>query len=171
MRQPQALNVGVAHRILRHQNDEQRHEQAERGRRLNERGVVAALVVRRMLGDVDRGAAVFAAEREALRHAQRDEQNRREHAERRVAGKQADRRRRSAHDQQREHEGVLASDEIADAAEHQRAERSHGEADGERRQPFQQRDGLVRLGVEHARDHRGETAKDVEVVPLDDRAG
>ena len=49
------------------EHEQQRHEQAERRRGLNPRGVQPALVLRRVLGDVDRRATVFTAEREALR--------------------------------------------------------------------------------------------------------
>ena len=51
---------------------QQRGEQAERGRRLDPAGRRAALVVGRMLGDIDRRAAIFAAERDALEDAQED---------------------------------------------------------------------------------------------------
>ena len=59
------------------EDDQQRGEQAERGRRLDPAGRRAALVGRRMLGDIDRRAAIFAAERDALEDAQQDEQDRR----------------------------------------------------------------------------------------------
>ena len=54
----------------------------------------------------------------------------------RVAGQQADDERRHAHDQDGDEEGVLASDEVAEAAEDQRAEGPHGEAgrEGEQRE-------------------------------------
>ena len=58
------------------EDDQQRREQAERGRRLDPAGRRAALVVGRMLGDVDRRAAIFAAERDALADAQEDQQDR-----------------------------------------------------------------------------------------------
>ena len=63
MRQPQAANSGFAERRAREQDHQQRQEQAERRRGLDERGVVAALALRRMLGDIGRRAAVLAAER------------------------------------------------------------------------------------------------------------
>ena len=43
---------------------------------------------------------------------------------------QADQEGRQAHDHDGDEEGVFAADEIADAAEHQRAERAHQEAGG-----------------------------------------
>ena len=55
------------------EDHEQRQEQAERRRGLDPAGVEAALAVRRMLGDIGRRAAVFAAQRQALQQAQRDQ--------------------------------------------------------------------------------------------------
>ena len=45
-------------------------------------------------------------------------------------GQQADQEGRQAHDHDGDQEGVFAADEIADPAEHQRAERAHQEAGG-----------------------------------------
>ena len=87
MRQPQALKALTScrpacttadvarRRDLREQDDDQRQEQAQRRRGLDPAGEEAALVLRRVLGDIDRRAAVFAAERQALQHAQRDQRD------------------------------------------------------------------------------------------------
>ena len=48
-----------------------------------------------------------------------------------VARQQADEEGRQAHDQDGDEEGVFAADQVADAAEDQRAERTHEEAGGE----------------------------------------
>ena len=56
------------------------------------------------------------------------------------AGQQADQEGRQAHDQDGDEEGVFAADQVADAAEHQRAERAHQEACGE----GQQREDIAR---------------------------
>src|SRR5947208_2794607 len=58
-------------------DNDQREEESERRSRLDPRGIVAALPFRRMLGHVGCGAAVFAAEREALEQPQRHQENRR----------------------------------------------------------------------------------------------
>jgi hypothetical protein len=58
-------------------DDEQRREQAERRGGLDPAGVEAALTLGRMFGDIGRGAAIFAAEREALRQPQHDQDHRR----------------------------------------------------------------------------------------------
>ncbi len=84
----------------------------------------AALPCRRVLGDVSRRAAVFTAERQALQQPQGDERHRCQQADARVARQHADEERRQAHDHDRDEERVLAPDEIAEAPEHQRAERA-----------------------------------------------
>src|SRR5690606_20490603 len=106
----------------------------------------------------------------ALQQAQADEQQRRDRARRRVARQQADREGRAAHDEHRHEEGVLAPDEIADPAEHDRPERSHREPGGERGEREDEPRGLVDPGEELRRDDRGEQAVEVEVVPLEHRA-
>jgi hypothetical protein len=134
MRQPQSLKCGFAHELAHAQDHQQAQEQAERGRGLDPRGVGTALAVRRVLGHVGGGTAVLAAERQALQHAQRDQDHRRRDADGRVAGQQADDEGRQAHDQNRHQEGVLAPDHVAQAAEHDGAERTHQEAGSKRQQ-------------------------------------
>ena len=92
-----------------------------------------------MLGDIDRRAAVLAAEREALEEAERHEQDRRGDADLAVVRQQADQEGRAAHDEQRDEEGVLAADQVADAAEDERAEGAGGESRAEGRQRREQR--------------------------------
>src|SRR2546423_989701 len=88
-----------------------------------------------------------------------------------VARQEADGGGARPHDHQGDQEGVLPADEVADAAEEDRPEGPDDEADGERRQVQQQRDGLAGRGrVEPGRQRGGQRAEDVEVVPLDDRA-
>jgi hypothetical protein len=84
---------------------------------------------------VGRGAAVFAAERETLQEAQRHQQNGCRPADadfteqrevvRRVGGQEADHEGRRTHDHDGDEEGVLAADQIADAAEQKGAEGTH----------------------------------------------
>jgi len=54
---------------LRPKNDHQGYEQAEDRGNLNEAGVKAVLVVGHMFGDVNRSAAIFATQRQALQDA------------------------------------------------------------------------------------------------------
>jgi hypothetical protein len=53
-------------------DQKQREEQAEGGRGLNPRRVEPTLVAGSVLGDVGGGAAIFAAQRQALHEAERD---------------------------------------------------------------------------------------------------
>ena len=168
MRQPHTSNAGPSAR--RHAEDhEQREEQADRRRGLDPARERAALAFRRVLGDVGRRAAVLAAEREALQHAHADQDDRRRDPDRRVRGQHADDRGRAAHDEDGDEEGVLAADEVAEAAEDDRAERAHREAGREREQREDERARLVQRGEELLADDRGERAVQVEVVPLEDR--
>ena len=78
--------VRRAHRVLHDQDHDERAEQAERRGDLDEARVEAAPVVRHVLGDVDRRAAVLAAERQPLEDADEQERDRRRQADRRVVG-------------------------------------------------------------------------------------
>ena len=133
--------------------------------------VVAAPVLRRVLGHVDGSAAVLAAEREALGHAQRDERDGRDGADRLVARQAADEERREAHDQDGDEEGCLAADEVAEAAEHERAERAHEKARSEGEQREHVAGGFGVGAEELGADDGGERAVKIEVVPLEDGAG
>ena len=85
MRQPQAAKSASPVAAAGEQDHQQRQEQADRRGGLDEPGVEAAPAVRRVLGDVGRGAAILAAERQALQQAQRDQDDRRGEADRRVS--------------------------------------------------------------------------------------
>jgi hypothetical protein len=121
-----------------------------------------------VLGDVGGGAAVFAAERQALQQAQRHEEDRRGHADGLVRGQDADQERRGAHDEDGDEEGILAADEVADAPEHERAERPDQEAGGIRRERRQQRRRGVAFREEQAGEERRQRGIEIEVVPLED---
>ncbi len=170
MRQPQAANSSLRHRALDEQDDDQRQEQAERRGRLDPGGVVAAAVVGRMLRHIGRRAAIFAAQRQALQHAQRDQDHRRGDAPARRPRQQADQEGRQAHDHDGDEEGVFASDEVADPPEHQRAERPHQEAGRKRQQREDVAGGFRILCEERRADERGQRAVKIEVVPLEDGA-
>ncbi len=120
-----------------------------------------------MLRHVDRGAAVFAAEREPLEQAQGDQRDRRRDAPGRVVGQQADAEGAKAHQRHGDKEGVLAADEVAEPAEEQRAERPYREAGGEREQREDEGRGLIDAGEVLRGEDRRERAVDVEVVPLE----
>src|SRR5207248_9269727 len=68
---------------------------------------------------------------------------------------------------QRDEEGVLAADEVADATEHERAEGAYQESGGERPDRLDERAAGGARREELHRQQRGQAAEDVEVVPLD----
>src|SRR4051812_49156362 len=120
-----------------------------------------------MLGDVDRRAAIFAAERKTLEQAQADQRDRGGDSPGRVVGQQADGERAEAHQRHGDQEGVLAADQVAEAAEEQRAEWPDGEAGGEGEQGEDERRRRIDAGEELRGEDRRERAVDVEVVPLE----
>ena len=123
-----------------------------------------------MFGHVGRGSAILAAERETLRQAQRDQDDRRGEADGRSVGQQADNEGRQAHDQNGDEEGVFAADDVADAPEYDGAEGADQEAGGER----QQREDIAgrrRIGREELRaDDRRQRSVEIEVVPFENGA-
>ena len=64
-------------------------------------------------------------------------------------------------------EGVFAADGVAETAEDQRAERTHGKAGGEGEQREDEADIGRHVGEEVFRQERAERSVDVEVVPLE----
>ena len=152
------------------QNHQQRQEQTQRCRGLNPAGVGAALAVRRVFGHVGRRAAVLAAKRQTLQQAQNDQDGRGGHANRVIAGQHADQEGRKAHDHDGDQEGVLASDQIAETAKHERAERTNREAGSERHQRENERSSRVHAREKVRRDDRRERTIQVKVVPLEYRA-
>ncbi|MCY1177095.1 hypothetical protein D9M73_173910 [compost metagenome] len=120
-----------------------------------------------MFGHVGGCAAVLTAQRQALQQTQADQDDRRGHAYGRVAGQQAHHGRRDAHDHDGDEEGVLASDHVAQAAEHNGAERPDGEAGGEGEQGKDEGGCLVDAGEEVLGDNGGQRAIQIEVVPLE----
>ena len=141
------------------EDDQQRREQAERGRGLDPAGRRAALVVGGMLGDVDGGAAIFAAQRGSLADAQEDEQDRGEDAGLAVGRQQADGEGGAAHQADGDEEGRLAADAVAHRPEHDRAQRAKGEAGGEQAERGDQRRGRVEPGEEDLGDDLGRASR------------
>ena len=76
---------------------------------------------------------------------------------------------RQAHEEDGDEEGVLAADEVAEAAEDDGAERADEEAGGEGEQG-EDEEGSRSTALKNWRDDRGERAVEIEVVPLEDRA-
>ena len=151
---------------LGEQDHHQRHEQTHGRGGLNPAGVETAAIGRGMLRDISRGAAIFAAERQTLQQAQRDEHDGRRDADRVRSWQDADDERGRAHDHDGDQKGVFAPDQIAQPAEYQCAEGAHQEAGGER----QQREDIARafgeLAEELGADNRSQRPVEIEIVPL-----
>ncbi len=122
-----------------------------------------------MLGDVGRGAAVLAAEREALGEAQGDEERRGGESPARVAREESDQGGPQAHRRHRDEERVLATDQVAEVAEHERAEWTDAESGAERGEAGEELGGVVSGGKEEAPEKDRETSVEIEVVPLEQR--
>ena len=120
-----------------------------------------------MLGDIGRGAAIFAAEREALHQPQRDPHDRRGDAPGRVGRQHADQEGAETHQRHGDEEGVFAADDVAQPSENERAERPHREAGGEGEQSEDEGRRRVDAGEEFAGENDAERAVDVKVVPLE----
>ena len=149
------------------EDHQQPGDQADRGGDLDPAGHLAALVVGRMLGDVDRRPAIFAAERDALADAQQDEQDRRDDTGARIGRQHADQEGGAAHQADGGEERALAPQPVADHPEDERAQRPEGEAGGEQAERGDQPGGRVEPGEEHLLDGGGEAAEDEKVVPFE----
>ena len=160
---------GFAHAGADAEDQEEREEKTKCRGGLNPRRVVAALVRRRMLGDVDRGAAVFAAEREALNEAKPDQHHRRHDSPGGIAREHANEERANAHEAHGDEKGVFATDHVAEMAEDQSAEWAHRKAGRKREQREDEADIGWHVGEEIFRQERAERAVNVKVVPLKHR--
>ena len=109
-----------------------------------------------MFGNVGGSTTVLTAQGQALQDAQADQDDGRGHADRGIAGQHADDEGRQAHDQDGDQEGVLAADHVAQAAKHQRAERSHDEAGGKCQQRGDELRGRVERGEKLLADEHGQ---------------
>src|SRR6185312_9379858 len=148
----------------------QRHEESDGGRGINEARVVASLSLWRMLGHINRCAAVFAAKRQSLDEAEGDECDWSEEPDRREAGQEADRRRGCAHDDECCKKRLLSAKPVTDASKEERADRSHRETNGKGRERFEEGGGRVVGRIELVRQDSRKRAENEEVVPLDHRA-
>ena len=88
----------------------------------------------------------------------------------REGGQQADGEGRGAHHHDGDQEGVFAADQVADAAEHEGAERAHQEAGGVGGEGREQRRRVVARREEQRREERRQRGVEIEVVPLEDGA-
>jgi len=120
-----------------------------------------------MLCHIGCRAAILAAKREALQQTEADQDDRGGDADRGRARQQAHDEGRETHDQDGDEEGILAADEIADAAEHQGAKGTHDEAGGEGEQREDVAGVFVKLAEELRADDGGERAVKIEIIPFE----
>ena len=114
------------------------------------------------------GAAVLAADADALQDPQHDQGDRGPDADLVVRRQQADRGGADAHDQQGQDQHLLAADPVAEVAEDQPADRPGEEPDGEGGEGRELRGRSVQpVEVELVEDQAGGGAVEEEVVPLD----
>ncbi len=129
-----ALELGLGHRHGQHRQHAVGHQVACRRTDLRGRRPEPALAWVAVLAGQQDGAAPLAADRDALREPHGDEDDRRDDSDRRMARDQADREGRDTDQQQRDDQKFLASDDVAEPAEHEPADGSRDIADGVRRE-------------------------------------
>ncbi len=134
MRQPYKRKAASDMLAWVRQNDAQRDKQAKRRCDLNEACVEAALAVGHVFGHVNSGAAVFATQRETLKHTQPDQHDGREPSSGGEGRQQPDRRSGQAHNAERDQKSVLASHKVTDSSKKQSSEWTDHKPYGERRQ-------------------------------------
>ncbi|MCY1424299.1 hypothetical protein D9M71_400360 [compost metagenome] len=159
----------VAADIAAAEYHQQRQQQAEGCGGLDKTGVEAALAGWCMLGNISGCATVLAAQRQALKHAQHHQNDRCSNADTGIGRQQANGKGRQAHQHDGDQEGVLASDHVAQAAEHQRAEGPHQETGGEGHQGKDKGSGVVHPGKKLLADDRGQRPIKKKVIPLENR--
>jgi hypothetical protein len=86
-----------------------------------------------------------------------------------TGGQEADEERRQTHDHDRDEERVLAPDHIAEAPEHDRAERPHRETRGKAEKRENEGGGRIDAGEKALADESRERTGQIEVVPLENR--
>src|SRR5882672_7750162 len=145
------------------------HDAQRRGR-LQPAGVVAPALIRNVLGNVRDRAAVFSAQAQPLDDSQAEQNKGSGNANRGVGGYQADGGCPQAHSGQSHDEGVFAAHPVTQISEQKGAQWTNQEAGGKQGDRAQQRRHRVGFVEELDRQDRGQTTKDVEVVPFDDVA-
>ena len=179
MRQPHVGELLGREQRGDHEQGRRREDHADGHADLRERAEEAAARGGRVLDGHQRRAAPFATGREALQDAEQDQQDRSGDADRGVGRQEADECGGQAHQDEREHQHLLAAEPVAEIAGDDRAERTEQERDADRREREHLGEPGVRLGhggEEERREHQaGCLGVDEEVVPLDggtdERAG
>ena len=154
------------------EDHEVRQEQAARHAELRPGGdqAAAAMGARPLHRDQHR-AAPFAADADALEHAQDGQDDGAPDADGVVARHQGDQERRDAHQQKRRDQRRLAADAVAVMAEDCRADRAADKADEVGAECRERPGQRVGVGKKELWKHQsGGGAVDEEVIPLDGRA-
>ena len=148
-------------------DDQQRHQQAQRGRSLDPGGVGAAPVLGGMFGHIDGGPAILAPQGQALQQAQPYEQDGRRHADAGIGRQQPHCKGGQAHDQHGHQKGVLAPDHVTQPPEQYGPQRAHQKTGGERQQREQKGRARVERAEKLARNDGRQGTVEVKVVPLE----
>ncbi len=164
---PVRVHRAIGENRLQHGDGDRAEQETADHRPDQERDHEPAVLVRRILSEEARSAAVFAARRKALQAAEKQQQQRGGHADRVVARHQADGERRSRHQQNHDRQHALPADSIGERSEEEAADRAHEERRREDREGVEQRDGVVAGREELVGDVGGQHAVDREVEPLD----
>src|SRR4029079_4821204 len=136
-----AREVLPGHRRAGHTDHDESQQQPERGGRLYPARVPAARLVRAVLRDVDRRAAVLAPQGETLGETKENEDDRGEDPDLGIRREDADGGGREAHDRDGQEERELPAREVPDAAEERCSEGPDRETGTEERQRIQEAGG------------------------------
>jgi len=158
--------IGVAQHLLQDDDLQRRGHHAERPHQLQHAGIEAAPAFRRVFGEVHRGAADLAADRQPLQHAQHQQQGGGEQADLLVSRQQADEHGRDAHQDDGDEEDGAPSVAVAERAEQRGAERADDHADAEGAEAGEQGGDRVVGGEEEDAEIDRQRSEGQEVVPF-----
>ena len=161
--------------LVRHHRQQRHHprghEQPQRQADLRDRGVEAALVLGREFIGHQHGPAPFAADADALGHAQDQQQDRRGDADLVIGRQKPDQHGRPAHQQQRDDQHGLAPDTVAEMAKDDTAQRPGDKAHGKGGIGQQHRNRrVVGRKIQLVEDDARDDPVKEKVVPFDRRA-
>ena len=120
----------------------------------------------RVFSHIGGSATVFTTERQALQHAQGNQDHRCGHANRGVVRQDTNDEGRKTHDQDGDQEGVLAADHVAQTAKHQSAEGAHDETGSKRQQGKNEGRAFIQSAEELLGNNGCQRTVQIKVVPL-----
>ena len=148
------------------QNHHQAQEQAQGSGGLDPGGIGATLAVGRVFSHIGSSATVFTTERQALQHAQGDQDDGGRCANRGVIRQDTHDEGRETHDQDGDQEGVLAANHVAQTAKHQSAEGAHDETGGKRQQRKNEGRAFIKSAEKLLGNNGCQRTVQIKVVPL-----